>query len=439
VRKDFALHYFGACGRAGQGRRKCKSLRSLFQIFRQRYRHLRHYRRASADQVSRHPGCHDIPSTRAASIRLMAYGRMSLSSGSQSAPHMNISLSLKLCQHPGNVAHPNSKRGRFCTIIQHDVQRLSTVLTHMNSGMAGTRAVRLAATVDPAATVPSLVPEVQQATTAAELRAAAFLRAISFYTYPPGRSEYASRSHRHMKANEEWESVTAKVAGRDEAYRDVDVTCFIAAVDDVEGPDPRGISGASGPYPSADVQVLGTGETSGGTQGQNRKKLLEALRSCLDACAQLPAELGAAVASTDPRVGVPPGAVLPRPRPRRLVIGSLDLNVGHSLPSEELIGRNPQVDPRRRRAYLSNVCVAPAARRLGVARALLRHVEGVARKLGVEWLYVHVVADNTPAVALYCNTFGFQVEQSELEGFARSLQRPRRLLLAKNLESEAQL
>lgn len=47
--------------------------------------------------------------------------------------------------------------------------------------------------------------EVQKASTPAELRAAAFLRAVSFYTYPPGRSEYAakvrhtSRVRAHLK------------------------------------------------------------------------------------------------------------------------------------------------------------------------------------------------------------------------------------------------
>ncbi|PNH11494.1 hypothetical protein TSOC_001590 [Tetrabaena socialis] len=93
----------------------------------------------------------------------------------------------------------------------------------------------------------------------------------------------------------------------------------------------------------------------------------------------------------------------------------------------------PQADPRQRRAYLSNVCVAPAARRLGVARSLLQHAEQVARREGVEWLYVHVVADNRPALTLYCDAMGYQVEQSESEGTAHTLQRPRRLLLAKQL------
>ncbi|EFJ45206.1 hypothetical protein VOLCADRAFT_106017 [Volvox carteri f. nagariensis] len=272
-------------------------------------------------------------------------------------------------------------------------------------------AAAAAAAATPAATAPALVCAVQQAATPAELRAAAFLRAVSFYTYPPGRSEYAARSHRHMKANAEWESVTAKVEVDDvdpgygrQATAPTTITTTVTASE-----------GDGAELPAASQHC--------GSNDQESGALLAALRSCLDACAQLPAEPGSSASAS--------------PRPRRLVVGSLDLNVGHTLPSEELIGRHPQFDPRHRRAYLSNVCVAPAARRLGVARSLLRHVEEVARGAGVQWLYVHVVANNTPAVALYCNALGFQVEQSESEGYARALQRPPRLLLAKCLTGPA--
>lgn len=52
---------------------------------------------------------------------------------------------------------------------------------------------------------------------------------------------------------------------------------------------------------------------------------------------------------------------------------------------------------------------------------------------GVEYLYVHVVADNSPALELYRNVCGFEVEAQEAEGYARALQRPRRMLLVKQL------
>ncbi|KXZ43502.1 hypothetical protein GPECTOR_88g445 [Gonium pectorale] len=263
----------------------------------------------------------------------------------------------------------------------------------------------------------SVHPSAEEAGSAAELRGAAYLRAISFYSYPEGRSEFAARSHRRMKADAEWEAVTAKVQGRDEAYKELDVTCFIATVED-------------------DVDPGDAAAGVGGAVAGSRSELLAELRSSLDASAQLPAETAAATggsggvggAGCSGADGAQPGR-----RRRRLVVGSLDLNVGAALPSEELIGRLPQADPRTRRAYLSNVCVAPAARRLGVARALLRAAEAAAAGKGVEQLYVHVVADNAPAVGLYCGSMGFQVEQTESEGFARSLQRPRRLLLAKQL------
>lgn len=51
---------------------------------------------------------------------------------------------------------------------------------------------------------------------------------------------------------------------------------------------------------------------------------------------------------------------------------------------------------------------------------------------GVEHLYVHVVADNTPAHNLYLRA-GYEQEAEETEAFAHSLRRPRRLILHKQL------
>lgn len=84
------------------------------------------------------------------------------------------------------------------------------------------------------------------------------------------------------------------------------------------------------------------------------------------------------------------------------------------------------------RAYLSNVCVASAVRRRGVARALMLAAEAHAASQGVRHLYVHVVADNAPAERLYLQ-MGFQMEEEETEAFARSLRRPRRKILHKQL------
>lgn len=85
-----------------------------------------------------------------------------------------------------------------------------------------------------------------------------------------------------------------------------------------------------------------------------------------------------------------------------------------------------------RRAYLSNVCVAAAARRQGIAAALIEAASDLARSRGVEHMYVHVVADNAPAAQLY-RRLGFEREAQESEAFARALRRPRRLLLHKQL------
>ncbi len=52
---------------------------------------------------------------------------------------------------------------------------------------------------------------------------------------------------------------------------------------------------------------------------------------------------------------------------------------------------------------------------------------------GVECLYVHVAHDNHAAMHLYCTRCGFHQEQSESEGYARALSRPRRYLLCQQL------
>lgn len=44
-------------------------------------------------------------------------------------------------------------------------------------------------------------------------------------------------------------------------------------------------------------------------------------------------------------------------------------------------------------------------------------------------MYVHVVANNRPAVQLYCNACSFSIEAEESVSQARLLDRPRRLLL----------
>lgn len=230
-----------------------------------------------------------------------------------------------------------------------------------------------------ATSLKSLSYSILRASETAELRAAAYLRASSFYSYPADRSEYAKRSHLRMKADSTWKALEERVLGEDIEYKDVFIVPLVAVVDWL-------------------------GET-------------DSCFSCLkkdmaDASCMLP------VSET-------------RARPQ-IVIGTLDLNQCAKLPAEELMGKLP-VEGNRSvlRAYLSNVCVANAARRCGVAAELIRVAEQEAYKAGVKDLYVHVVRDNAAAIGLYIDKCGFEIESEEGAEFARILQRPRRLLLHK--------
>lgn len=84
--------------------------------------------------------------------------------------------------------------------------------------------------------------DVRPAEAAAELRAAASLRAVAFYTYPSGRSDFSTQvgywsshasrrpvpgiyfifelqAHRRMKADEEWRELEEKIAGKHPHYK----------------------------------------------------------------------------------------------------------------------------------------------------------------------------------------------------------------------------
>lgn len=225
--------------------------------------------------------------------------------------------------------------------------------------------------------VPTL--RIEPVSDAAALRAAAYLRATSFYTYPSDRSAFSARAHQRMKGDGEWDALTKKIAGTELVYKRMKVVCFIASIEDDGNP-----------------------------------VAIEAASEMIDMSSKLPSSSPSSRA--------------------RIVIGTLDLNIGSVLPAEELIGKHPEAgDAATTRAYLSNVCVARAARRRGIARDLAVKAEEFARSKGVEALYVHVVADNEPAIALYTDSLGFNVEAEESASFAHSLNRPRRKLLFKRL------
>ena len=219
---------------------------------------------------------------------------------------------------------------------------------------------------------------IEPAADAAALRAASYLRAASFYSYPSDRSAFSARAHQRMKGDAEWDTLTKKVNGTEPNYKRMKVHCFIASIDD-----------------------------DGGSLA------VETASEMVDLSSKLPSS----------------GNLC-----SRIVVGTLDLNVGAVLPAEELVGRQPgSGDPSRARGYLSNVCVSKAARRRGIASALAIRAEEFARVAEVEYLYVHVVAENEAAVALYVDLLGFQLESEETASFAHSLGRPRRKLLCKRL------
>ena len=77
----------------------------------------------------------------------------------------------------------------------------------------------------------ALRPAVQSS----EYRAAAFLRAQSFYTYPSDRSEYARRSHLRMKADEMWQHLEEGTSHRGDNASEPIVVPLIATATTLQG------------------------------------------------------------------------------------------------------------------------------------------------------------------------------------------------------------
>ncbi|CAL8463143.1 g2677 [Coccomyxa elongata] len=212
------------------------------------------------------------------------------------------------------------------------------------------------------------------ASTSAELRAAASVRAAAFSEQGNDRSDFAMQSYRRMKADSEWDVLESKLAGREPGYQDITVTCLIACLDDAMG-----------------------------------NSLASAVRDDMDLSCKIPAGL----ASSRPQ----------------LVVATLDINQGYNLPGEQLIGWKPEgALAKTQRGYLSNICTHKAVRRTGVANRLIRVAIEEGSRAGIRWLYVHAAEQNTAAIQLYTQRCGFQLEQEEGPGIAIRLNRPRRLL-----------
>ena len=293
---------------------------------------------------------------------------------------------------------------------------------------------------------------VRETEVSSELRAAAAARALSFYTYPADRSEFSVRAHRNMRIDAEWDAIRAKIAGTDVAFRRSRVTCLVAALDlDRDGVAPGGWAEAG-----VDANLDPSCFANVAPDGSNARRVILGTLD-VNQGVSLPAE---ELAGTLPRAEDPTplhvntsqdGVGTNGPRPGECDRDGTDMDGGVPSSSgsagalvdesngtcgvegafegsEGFAGEAGARPMRYRRAYLSNVCVLPAARRTGLGRRLMNRAMRVAYQWGVERLYVHVVADNAGAKTFYLD-LGFEVEAEESAAFASGLNRPRRLLL----------
>lgn len=91
-----------------------------------------------------------------------------------------------------------------------------------------------------------------------------------------------------------------------------------------------------------------------------------------------------------------------------------------------------------RRCYISNLAVNPAHRRQGIARQLLLKCEQVAQVWNCPDLSLHVLENNLAAQALY-QSLGYAWQRNELNWQHWLFQKPRRLLLHKQLQCQTAL
>ena len=128
----------------------------------------------------------------------------------------------------------------------------------------------------------------------------------------------------------------------------------------------------------------------------------------------------------------PPRRTTPSSRRAALVFGELPL----SAPADGGEGYAGGGALDGRRAYAFNVCVAPHARRRGVARRLLAAAHASAARGGVEHVYCHVERANAAARGLY-ESLGYVAEAEESDWLAGNRGEPPRVLMRKSLERDA--
>lgn len=86
-----------------------------------------------------------------------------------------------------------------------------------------------------------------------------------------------------------------------------------------------------------------------------------------------------------------------------------------------------------KRAYLANLAISPAHRREGAAHQLLATCESIALKWGFRHVYLHVMADNAAAQALY-EQAGYRLCEVSNPILSSIGLRPQRLLLSKQVQ-----
>jgi ribosomal protein S18 acetylase RimI-like enzyme len=193
--------------------------------------------------------------------------------------------------------------------------------------------------------------DVLEAKSDSQLEASSWLRAVSFYAYPPER-KFAGDIHQMMVAEEELKALkAARLAQSLNKQEQARSACIVvvALVQDLValGLSPEQIDGDGRLYISSET-------------GGNEK----------------------------------------------IVVGTLDVHGVRALPGEVLIGSSTNA------AYLANVCAAPCVRRLGVGKTLLGAARVKAREWGVDDMYVHTQAVNEIALRFY-QRHGFVKEKEE--------------------------
>ena len=214
----------------------------------------------------------------------------------------------------------------------------------------------------------SLIERCRVAKRSDEYRAIGATRAVSFLSFPSDRSSDAVERHAKIQADEQWKSVENKAKLQDPGFRGVIVTALI---------------GTLAPADNNDTNAL------------------EVLLSVTNDMVRNAS-------------GLPSG---------ELAVSSADINITRAMPGESLSGTEGKQPYSR--CYLSNVCVIPSARSIGVGTRMIEASLDEAARQGVQVAYVHCGQSNGPALSLY-KRCGFEEEKrDDAKRLAGSGQEPR--------------